>query len=109
MGISTEVILSLVIYKVVSLLVGSLFGYLGYRLFISGVWGGAGELQAAFRDNRLVLKEAAPGTFFAICGVVIIAVTLYKGLEFEDYHRGNTNYVEIAEEGGDDLAAQPKE
>ncbi|WP_237059896.1 hypothetical protein [Microbulbifer sediminum] len=107
MPISSEVILSLVTYKIISLFVGSLFAFLGYRLFMSGIWGGAGELEAGFRDNRVVLKEAAPGTFFALCGALIVAVTLYKGLEFEEYSQGGTNVVKIAEEGDSDLAATP--
>lgn len=83
--IETQVILSITLYKMVSLLVGGAFSYMGYRLFISGIWGNAGSLETHYENNRLVLKNAAPGTFFALFGAIIVSITLLKGLEFERY------------------------
>lgn len=103
MELSTHIILSLISYKIISLLVGCIFAYMGYRLFMSGIWGHAGELETGFGDNKVVIKKAAPGTFFAVFGAVIIAITLYKGLEFENYTNGGKSFVEIAEEGGTDM------
>jgi hypothetical protein len=40
------------LYKLVSLLVGLAFAYMGYRLFMSSVWGQAGELDAQFGKNN---------------------------------------------------------
>ena len=83
--IETQVILSITLYKMVSLLIGGAFSYMGYRLFISGIWGNAGSLETHYENNRLVLKNAAPGTFFALFGAIIVSITLFKGLEFEKY------------------------
>jgi hypothetical protein len=38
MDIGSQLILSLTLYKIASLIVGSLFSYMGYRLFMAGVW-----------------------------------------------------------------------
>ena len=103
MQVSTHIILSLISYKLASLVVGSVFAHMGYRLFMSGIWGSAGELEASFADNKLIFKKAAPGTFFAVFGALIIAITLYKGLEFENYTKGKESFVEIAEEGDTSL------
>lgn len=64
-----------------SLLVGLASCFMGYRLFMNGIWGNAGDLNAKFGDNKLVLKKAAPGTFFAVLGTIIICFTLWKGLD----------------------------
>jgi len=59
MDIKSQIIISLTSYKIISLLVGGIFAYMGYRLFMAGIWGHAGELEAEFGDNKLVLKKAA--------------------------------------------------
>lgn len=52
MDTNTAIILSLAAYKLVSLLVGLAFSYMGFKLFIAGIWGDAGELA------RLLSREA---------------------------------------------------
>lgn len=64
-----------------SLLVGLACCFMGYRLFMNGIWGEAGDLNAEFGNNKLVLKKAAPGTFFAVLGTIVICFTLWKGLD----------------------------
>jgi hypothetical protein len=71
------------IYKIGCLGVGSLFCLLGYSLFINGIWGHAGDLDAKFKSTRLVLKSAAPGTFFALLGAAIVIGTIWQGLRFD--------------------------
>ncbi|AKP50833.1 hypothetical protein [Cyclobacterium amurskyense] len=85
MEIENAIIISLTTYKITSLLVGLISIYMGYNLFIKGIWGQAGDLDMKFQDNRLILKKAAPGTFFALFGAIIISITLWKGLEFNKY------------------------
>ena len=85
MPTETQIILSVTSYKVASLLVGAAFAHMGYRLFLSGIWGDAGHFSAQHSNNKLVLKNGAPGTFFALFGTIIVVVTLYKGLEFREY------------------------
>jgi hypothetical protein len=78
---------SLTVYKLSSLAVGLALCYWGYKLFMSGVWGpkqgefiSAGEINAQFGDNRLLIKRAAPGTFFVVLGAVVLIFTICKGL-----------------------------
>ncbi len=87
------VVLALALYKITSLLVGLALCYLGYRLFVAGVWGKAGDLDAKFGNNKLILKSAAPGTFFALFGTIVIAVTIWKGFELQT---GQTRLPEVA-------------
>ena len=109
MDIKSQIIISLTSYKIISLLVGNIFAYMGYRLFTAGIWGHAGELEAEFGDNKLVLKKAAPGTFFALFGAIIISMTLYKGLELKDHDNNSSteSYIEIVEEDKNEMPAKP--
>lgn len=71
------------VYKIASLLVGLSFGYLGYRLFMAGIERPAGELEASYGSETLRLGRAAPGTFFALFGAAVIAVTIVQGFDVE--------------------------
>jgi len=74
-------IFALTLYEIASLFTGTFFGYMGYRLFLAGVIEKAGELEHTFGKEHLILKEAAPGTFFALFGCVIVVMTLVRGLK----------------------------
>lgn len=83
MDIKSQILISLTSYKIISLLVGAFFGYMGYKLFTKGIWGSSGNMEAEFGDNKIVLKKAAPGIFFALFGSIIIITTISKKLELE--------------------------
>ena len=85
MDIVLAEILSITIYKVCSLATGVILSYLGYKLFIAGVWGHAGDAEGVFGNNKLIIKKAAPGTFFILMGALVIGLTIYKGLEFKSF------------------------
>jgi len=105
MSSNSFIVLSVTLYKLASLLVGSLFAFLGYRLFMANIWGNAGELKTEFGNTKLIVKKAAPGTFFALFGAAIIAMTLYKGMELKSHTSNlvNGTYVQTTEEdAGDD-------
>lgn len=70
-------------YKVASLLVGFLFGYMGYRLFMVGIEQPAGTLEASSGSRRIKLNRAAPGTFFALFGAAVITATIIQGFDVE--------------------------
>ena len=70
-------------YKAASLLVGLLFGYMGYRLFLAGIERPAGNLEAKSGSGTLKLSRAAPGTFFALFGAAVIAATILQGFDVE--------------------------
>ncbi|SCX98260.1 hypothetical protein [Desulfoluna spongiiphila] len=107
MSSNSFIVLSVTLYKLSSLLVGSLFAYLGFRLFMANIWGNAGELETEFGDTKLVVKKAAPGTFFALFGAIIIAITLYKGIELKSHTSNlvNGSVLQTTEEDAGDNSA----
>lgn len=100
METETQIIIALTSYKIISLLVGILFGYMGFKLFMAGVWGKAGDIEAQFKDNKLIVKKAAPGTFFALFGAIVICFTIIEGLELKDHGSTSSHekVIEIIEE-----------
>ncbi len=70
-------------YKFCTLIVGSALAYMGYRLFVTGVFEKAGDLKTTWGEKGLVLKQAAPGTYFALFGTVVIAVGLWRGMDIQ--------------------------
>lgn len=84
MDIQTAQILAIVLYKIFCLIAGLLLCFMGFKLFISGIWGSAGDAEGQFGNNKIVLKKAAPGTFFVLVGGFVIGMTVYKGLAFEN-------------------------
>lgn len=87
----TVFILGLLIYKLACLAVGSLLCYFGYRLFQEGIWGHAENLEANFRDTNLVVKSAAPGTFFVLLGAIIIVATILQNQKVNIHHDDEPN------------------
>lgn len=76
-----EPIFSTLIYKLACLASGMLFAFLGYRLFVLGIFDSAGDMDARFKNNRLILKKAAPGTFFALFGACVIVLVIWTQLK----------------------------
>jgi hypothetical protein len=70
--------------------VGLIVVYLGYRLFCRGIFDTGGDFEATWHDNKLILKRAAPGTFFALFGTLIIAVSLWHGIHTAGQFTPNT-------------------
>jgi hypothetical protein len=107
--VESNAILAVVSYKLLSLLVGASFAYMGYRLFMAGIWGEAGDVEAQFKDNKIIVKRAAPGTFFALFGAIIICVTLYKGIQLNDAGSSSSTdgFIEIIKEESDGLPEDP--
>ncbi len=61
--------------------VGAIFAiYLGYRLFILGVTGQA-SLSVESKSVSGQLLNAAPGLFFAVGGIVVLIVVVWKGVQ----------------------------
>ena len=76
----SQMILLFGVYRIAVLAVGALLVYLGYRLFVLGVYEKAGDLKASWGEKHLVLKQAAPGTFFALFGAAVISIAVWKGI-----------------------------
>ncbi len=66
------------IYRVVCLLVGFGFAYLGYRLYVKGVLEKEGEISGKSRGWKVALKNVAPGVVFATLGVIIAALGIVR-------------------------------
>lgn len=75
-------VIAMTLYKIISLGIGFALCYLGYRLFMAGIWGESGDVEGSFGDNKVIVKKAAPGTFFALFGAIVIGLTILQGLNF---------------------------
>lgn len=78
-------IIFLSFYKIACLVIGYLSIYLGYILFVKGIWGQAGDVNASFKDYKVIIRKAAPGTFFSFFGASIIVYTIHTGLNFTEF------------------------
>ncbi len=76
---TVALIVAIEAYRLASIFVGFAIIYFGYKLFDRGVYQKAGELKAAWGESNLLLKQAAPGTFFVIFGTAVIVFSLWKG------------------------------
>lgn len=75
--------LSVVIFRIVTLLVGFGMGWLGYRLFNKGLFADSGDVAIAWDKKAVAFRRCAPGTFYAICGAFIVVTSSCKPLTFE--------------------------
>ena len=78
----TQGMLIVIAYRALAITLGFGMAYLGYKLFRVGIYEKAGELKAAWGDKNLTLKQAAPGTFFALFGAFVVIVSLFRGVDF---------------------------
>lgn len=81
------------LFKVISLLSGVFTIYLGYKLFVKGIFNESGDVQAAWNNMSLLVKKAAPGTFFALFGAVVVSITIYKGFDFKSTYQPQTEQL----------------
>jgi hypothetical protein len=75
--------ISILLYKTGLVYAGFLIVYLGYKLFLNGVYGKAGDLVANWNDYKIVLKRAAPGTFFVIFGSIFMMYVVFSKIEYK--------------------------
>jgi hypothetical protein len=97
MDIYIAQIISLTVYKLASLATGVALSYMGYKLFMAGVWGNAGDAEGSFGDNKIIIKKAAPGTFFILMGTIVIGLTIGSGLSFKTDQEHKEQVSEIHE------------
>lgn len=69
-------VLTITAARVAGVLVGLAVIYMGYRLFMAGIAGEAGNVSGSYGSGRLSVQRAAPGTLFVLCGVGIAATSL---------------------------------
>ena len=75
----TQWLIASLVYRALVLFVGAFVIYLGYRLFRLGVVEAAGDIEAVWKDRKLLLKRAAPGTILMLVGCAIVVNSLVKG------------------------------
>jgi len=66
------------LFKALPIIGGCLSIWFGYRLFILGVTGRA-SLSVGTQTIRGQLLNAAPGLFFAIGGIVVLVIAVWRG------------------------------
>jgi hypothetical protein len=71
--------------RILSILIGGMLVYFGYRLFLSlpgkrGSDGGSGEFSLG-RGSKVKLSKVGPGVFFAIFGAGLIAYSFAKPMK----------------------------
>ncbi len=78
------------VFQAFGLVIGTVFAYMGYRLFSKGTFE-TSDVEAVWSDRRLLLKRAAPGTVFALFGVAVIAIATYKPLSITEAKSAGIN------------------
>lgn len=94
---TTVLVLQMVMY-VATLLVGFGFAYLGYLLFVKGVFEGGGDWEGAWGEKNILIKRAAPGTIFALLGTAIVIGMFIVAIAHE-YGSPDRAVDEVAEVG----------
>ena len=72
--------LAVVLYHIAILFAGISLCFMGYRLFTLGIVEAAGDVSGKWGARSIALKRAAPGTFFALFGAVIVVVAISHGI-----------------------------
>ncbi|MDK2593524.1 hypothetical protein [Pseudoalteromonas obscura] len=76
-------LVSALLYKLGLVGVGFLIVFLGYKLFVNGIYGNTGDLIANWNEYKLILKRGAPGTFFSLFGTSVILIGVLKEVEYD--------------------------
>lgn len=67
-------------YRLAIVAAGTIFMYFGYRLFMQGIISGEGsEMGGEHGDTKFLIKNVAPGTFFALFGMMLIGIMVWQG------------------------------
>ncbi|WP_404364496.1 tetratricopeptide repeat protein [Marinobacter sp.] len=80
MDLSTSFLVYATLFRLAVIAAGALIIVLGYRLFLQGLASGD-QTDASLEGGgfKLALKNAAPGTSFALFGAVLISVMVIQG------------------------------
>lgn len=71
-------ILIVTILRGVMVLAGVAFAYMGYHLFLKGIYDTTSDLNAVWADKKIAIARAGPGIFFALFGVVVVATSVWR-------------------------------
>ena len=88
MADGTLLLAMIVGYKISVLLVGLALASMGFRLFLADKVAAAGDLKGGFGKYSLSLRGGAPGVFFCMFGTILIGLSVFKGISYDDLKRG---------------------
>jgi hypothetical protein len=72
----------IVLYKIIGILAGLAFAYMGYRLFLEDKIKTAGTIETGGNGYKLKVTNAAPGIFFSLFGTVVIVFSVMKNISY---------------------------
>jgi hypothetical protein len=72
-------------YKIACLFTGLIIIFLGFKLFLRGIFTESGDVEGSWKNLKLIVKKAAPGTYFVLFGSLIISMTIFRGLTSEEF------------------------
>jgi hypothetical protein len=70
--------------KLAQLVCGTFSIYLGYRLFMKGIFPQAGDVEGSWKGIKISIKAALPGVYFTVFGSLIVISSIYKVAYFEE-------------------------
>jgi hypothetical protein len=103
--VSVDPLLLRFLERLVSVVIGGLTIYLGYRLFLSlpDYRDAAGKFVLPL-NTSVVVSRVGPGVFFALFGIVAVSISLFQPLEI-DRENGRVHYAGNASTNGGDAKA----
>ena len=75
-------------YKVICIAAGVIIISLGYKLFVKGIFSASGDVEGRWKDLKIIISKAAPGTYFVLFGSAIIGFTVYQGFSIKEKEAG---------------------
>jgi len=110
MDFNTYFLVYLILYRLSVITAGIVCVTLGYRMFCKGLWpdskSGGNELTAEIGGMKFFLKNGAPGTFFALFGIIIISAMIITGAP--EYTRHILNKSISEKSGEQDKQSKPE-
>jgi inner membrane protein involved in colicin E2 resistance len=80
---NVQLILIANIFRIMRLLVGFGFGYLGYGLYVKGVFDKTEDINASFGSAKIALRNVAPGVVFGIAGIVVAILSVVRPIKVD--------------------------
>lgn len=65
------IVLILTTFRIVCIMASLFFCYLGYRLYVKGVFEKEGKIEGRYGKAKFVLRNVAPGVVFVVLGTVV--------------------------------------
>src|SRR5215813_8827954 len=78
-----QIVLIANIFRVFCLIAGLGFGYLGYKLYVKGVFDKTQDIKASFGNAKVALRHVAPGVVFGVAGIIIAVLGVIRPIKTE--------------------------